>query len=275
MKLFFRQKKAEPSLPLVSIITATYNAAETLERTIGSVVQQIYKNIEFIIIDGLSGDNTLPVVKAAAKKDKRIRFLSEKDQGAYDAMNKGISMCRGDWIYFLGADDMLINENILQELFDSGYFNQDKVFYGNVMIEGDTSWAKDREIYAGEFDLARLLEQNICHQAIFYPRTMIRKAGLFNTEYTVCADWDYNLRCYALSPFLYVDKVIARFRGGGISTVIKTDPFLEDLPGNIISCFSLDPGDPNLVIPGSPFRKIIENYSKLQEKKTNQQNSGQ
>jgi glycosyltransferase involved in cell wall biosynthesis len=248
--------------PLISVITPTYNAAGTIERNIKSVVQQIYKNIEFIIVDGHSLDQTLTIVKDAAEHDPRIRYISEKDNGAYDAMNKGIRMSRGKWIYFLGADDLLIDKNIFQELFDKGYFSQDKVFYGNVIIEGETSWARDQEIYAGEFDLARLLEMNICHQAVFYPRPVVEKIGFYNPNFTICADWDYNLRCYAVDSFLYVDQIIARFSGGGLSTVVNEDPFLKNLPGNILRCFNLDPDEPALVLQESPFRKVVLEYHK-------------
>jgi glycosyltransferase involved in cell wall biosynthesis len=262
MKLFFWQKRSKQSRPLVSIITPAFNAAGTIERTIGSVLQQKYKKIEFILVDGLSSDQTPAIIRDAAAKDSRVRYTSEKDLGAYDAMNKGISMSSGDWIYFLGADDLLVHESILQELYEEEYFSQEKVFYGNVIIEGETPWAKDQEVYAGEYDLSALLKRNICHQSIFYPRRIINQAGFFNQDYVVCADWDYNLRCYAIEPFLYVDKIIARFKGGGISTNVKQDPFLEDLPGNILRCFNLDPDEPALFLPDSPFREVIDEYHK-------------
>jgi len=265
MKLFFWRKGKKPSLPLVTVITATYNAAETIERTIESVVQQIYKNIEFIFVDGLSQDGTTEIIQAAARKDKRIKYISEKDQGPYDAMNKGISMSSGDWIYFLGADDMLIQENTLQELFEAGYFSQEKVFYGNVIIEGDTSWAKDKQVYAGEFNLPELLKRNICHQAIFYPRKIVERAGFFNNNYIICADWDYNMRCFAFEPFFYVDKVIARFQAGGVSSSGKDPAFSKEFPGNIIRYFNLYPDDLKLIESDSPFRSVILSYRKLQK----------
>jgi glycosyltransferase involved in cell wall biosynthesis len=268
MKLLFWRKRKKPSLPLVTVITATYNAAETIERTIASVVQQIYKNIEFILVDGLSQDRTPEIIKAAARNDRRIRYISEKDYGPYDAMNKGISMSKGDWVYFLGADDVLVHDHILQELYDEGLFSQEKVFYGNVIIEGETSWAKDQEVYAGEFDLATFLKRNICHQSIFYPSRIIRQAGFFNQDYVVCADWDYNMRCYALEPFLFVDKVIARFHAGGISSSGNDPAFSQEFPGNIIRYFSLDPDDPALVEKDAVFRQVVLTYRKLKERNT-------
>jgi len=261
MKLFFWRKK----LPLVSIITPVFNAEDTLERAINSVLQQSYKNLELILVDGLSEDRTPEIIRSAAGKDPRIRFISEKDHGAYDAMNKGLEMARGDWVYFLGGDDVMIHDHILQELYNEGCFSQEKVFYGSVIIEGKTAWAKDQEVYAGEFDLPKFLKKNICHQAIFYPRHIIQSAGFFNKDYIVCADWDYNMRCYSIEPFLYVDKIIARFSGGGLSTVKKETVFGKEFPGNIIRYFKLDPDDPELLKPGSPFRSVVRTYNMIRK----------
>ncbi len=251
--------------PILSIITPTYNAGSTIGKAIESVANQHLKEIEHVIIDGVSEDDTVEIIRSYQKKYTHIRFISEPDRGAYEAMNKGIDLSSGEWIYFLGADDVLVNEHILQELYDEGFFFQEKVFYGNVIIEGETAWAKDQEVYAGEFDLPKLLKRNICHQAIFYPRNIIQKAGFFNTDYVVCADWDYNMRCYAIQPFVYTEKIIARFKGGGLSSVKKETIFGREFPGNIIRYFGLDPEDPESIAPGSPFRSVIRSYHKLKK----------
>jgi glycosyltransferase involved in cell wall biosynthesis len=252
-------------LPLVSVITPVFNASETLTETIESVINHSYGNIEFILVDGLSTDGTVEIIQNAARRHRMIRWIGEKDNGAYDAMNKGLEMSKGDWVYFLGADDTLYNESVFRELFDEGYLSQDRVFYGNVIIDGETAWAKDQEVYAGEFDLPKFLKRNICHQAVFYPRHVVKKAGFFNTDYIVCSDWDYNMRCYAMQPFIYVDKIIARFRGGGLSSVKKETVFGKEFPGNIIRYFGLDPDDPELVKPGSVFRSVVMTYRKLRD----------
>ena len=104
-------KATSPGAPLISIITAVLNGDKTLERTIQSVIDQDYKNIEYIIIDGGSTDGTLDIIK---KYDHAIDYwMSEPDEGIYDAFNKGIQISSGEWIYFLGADDYFVDQNVL------------------------------------------------------------------------------------------------------------------------------------------------------------------
>lgn len=96
----------------ISIITVSYNAAKTIEQTIQSVVNQTYDNIEYIIIDGGSTDGTVDIIKKY--EDKIAYWVSEPDKGIYDAMNKGILKASGEYIYFLGADDWLYNESVME-----------------------------------------------------------------------------------------------------------------------------------------------------------------
>ena len=124
----------------------------------------------------------------------------------------------GNWLIFLGSDDSFYDETVLQERSPAAQTTA-KVLYGNAKIIGDTGWAKDGEIYAGEFDLHKLLNQNICHQAMFYNSEFIRnEIGYFNLRYKKSSDWDFNLRCWAKHPFQYMDMTVANFLAGGFST---------------------------------------------------------
>jgi glycosyltransferase involved in cell wall biosynthesis len=261
---FFKRKK-KPA-PLLSVIIPTLNAVTTIQKTLDSIADQTLKNLEIIVVDGQSVDGTLDILKTAAKQDERISFQSGKDKGIYDALNKGLTLCRGDWVCFLGAGDVFHSDNTLSELNMDGYFHQKRVFYGNVIIVGYVSWARDKVVYDGEFDLSKLLHHNICHQAIFYPKSVIHNMGFYNTKYPVNGDWDYNLRCWAKEPFLYVDKKIARFSGGGISSSNKDVVFIADFPSNVIKYFNLDPNSEKLILPDSPFHKVINEYIKAHSK---------
>jgi glycosyltransferase involved in cell wall biosynthesis len=247
-------------LSKISIITPVLNAETTIERALLSVANQQYMEIEHLIIDGKSSDNTISIVHNYQKQYKHIRLIQEKDTGIYDAMNKGINFCKGDWLYFLGADDELYNENVLSDLGSLGAFNQDRVFYGNVYIKGDNQWAKDKTIYDGPFDLNKLLQKNICQQAIFYPRHIVKKNGYFNIKYEVTADWDYNLRCFAKQDFLYVDKTIAVFASGGKSSQAGADISFRESAGNIINYFDMDQDDPEYHKSDSPFHNLLSHY---------------
>ena len=107
-------KTSTPRAPLITVITAVLNGENTLERTIQSVIGQDYKNIEYIIIDGGSTDGTLDIIK---KYEHAIDYwISETDEGIYGAMNKGIQASSGEWIYFLGSDDYLVADNVLDTI---------------------------------------------------------------------------------------------------------------------------------------------------------------
>ncbi|HDY89306.1 MAG TPA: glycosyltransferase, partial [bacterium] len=118
---------------MLSIITVTYNAEACLEKTIQSVINQTYKNIEYIIIDGGSSDKTLSIIK---KYKKYIKYcISEPDKGIYDAMNKGIKIAKGDYINFLNAGDFYYENNVLSYLFDNLDKSVDLLYGDSYLID--------------------------------------------------------------------------------------------------------------------------------------------
>lgn len=234
-----------------SIIIPTYNSSNFIRKSIESVLCQNFKNFEIIVVDGFSTDGTLDIVSFIS--DSRIRFVSEIDFGVYDAMNKGIQLSRGEWIYFLGSDDVLFDKFVLQKIFNSIRSTSLPIVYGNVKIDGDTGWAKDGDIYAGFFSKNRMLKKSICHQSIFYERAfLIKNQLMFDLKYFVSADWDFNLCCRRLSKFKYVNIVIAVFKSGGISTLHK-DTFSNDIESKFSDLY------PTLVeiFIKSLFKKLI------------------
>jgi len=238
--------------PKITVITPTLNTGESIETALLSVATQTYQNIEHIIVDGSSNDKTLPTIRRFQKMYKNIRLLTENDRGIYHAMNKGLDLCTGDWIIFLGADDSFYDENVLTDLFEQGLFQEEQVIYGNVSVVGDTFWAKDGRVYDGPFELKKLFRTNICHQCIFYPRSVIGKIGYYSETYPISADWDYNLRCYIKYKFSYTDKIIAFFKSGGVS-MSGDDTLSKDFLNNIINYFQIDPHSGSVNDPDSPF----------------------
>jgi glycosyltransferase involved in cell wall biosynthesis len=221
------------NFPLISIITPAFNAASYIEVALRSIIDQEYKNIEHIIVDGLSQDETPDIVGKYQQEWKHIRMIRGKDQGVYDAMNKGIAESAGDFLFFMGSDDQFYDKRVITDLVNSGLISKERVIYGNVKIQGDTGWAKDGQIYDGRFTKRKLINQNICHQAIFYPRKFVSKFDLYNTNYKINADWDLNWRCWAKSEFLYFDRIICAFRAGGSSTNSTDFAFRRDYMYNI------------------------------------------
>lgn len=206
------------SAPKISVITVCYNAAAVIEQTILSIVNQAYTNIEYIIIDGNSSDGTVDIIKKYA--DRITSWVSEPDKGVYDAMNKGIEKATGDWIYFIGAGDLLLN--ILDKLAPQ-LTETNTIYYGNV-YRNDL-----QRVYDGKYPGYRLAVTNICHQAMFYPRSALKKYR-YNTNYKLLADHDLNMRCYGDKNlrFEYLPMLIAIYEGDGISAAAADHHFFMD-----------------------------------------------
>ena len=221
-----------------SIIVPTYNSANTIAKAIYSVLMQRDVSLEILIIDSLSSDDTIPILKSF--DDDRIKIISEKDNGIYDAMNKGIKHAAGKWLYFLGSDDELYNEFVLPKILQFSRESQAEFVYGNVLIKGHVLWAKNKQVYDGIFDIKKLLTKNICHQSIFYKTSLIKIHHIqFNNQYPVCADWDFNLKCWSINKFSYTDSIIAIFNGGGSSSNFTNDNFSNDIVNKYIEYFKV------------------------------------
>ena len=152
--------------PLFSIIIPTFNAGKTLSFCLDSVLIQSFQDFEILIIDAVSSDNTMSIVEEYAAANTAITWISEKDKGIYDAMNKSISLAKGEWLYFLGSDDKLYDAEVLKKIMNSLNENHSlDVLYGNVS-------SNRLGIYDGEFNAGKIRLKNICHQAIFLRKTV-------------------------------------------------------------------------------------------------------
>lgn len=208
-------KGSVSSSPLISIITVTYNAASHLQKCIDSVKDQSYQNIEHIIIDGGSIDGTIDLIKANAQHI--ASWISEPDTGIFNAMNKGLQHARGEWIYFLGADDTLYPEfSKLATLLSE----PDKIYYGQC------TWGD--MILGGKFTPYRLTKECICHHSILYPKRVFEKYR-YSEKYPTGGDHLLNIQCWNDKEFKkeYHPILIANFAQGGVSQ-ITPDPLFEE-----------------------------------------------
>lgn len=207
--------------PLISVITVSYNAMDTIEETILSVINQTYSRIEYIIIDGGSTDGTLDIIK---KYDDQISFwVSEPDKGIYDAMNKGILASKGDFLFFLGADDIIITEfsSVIHN------FTSRQIFYGMIKQKSDG------QVVSAHFNRFSLVRKNIPHQAIFYPRNVFDHLT-YNLKYKLYADWLLNIQCFSLKiPCRYIGQLIVLYNDCGLSGKQHDDIFIKEF-GSII-----------------------------------------
>ncbi len=199
--------KSELHSIFFSIVIPTYNAEKTLEKCLGSIIIQKFKWFEIIIVDNLSTDSTCDLVETFKKFFENLRFISEADSGIYDAMNKGMSLSNGKWVYFMGADDRFFDQNVLQSVYQNTVNSKTKFIYGNVIF--NHSGVK----YGEKFNLSKLIEEkNICHQAIFYEKSIFSQIGQYNIKCKVYADRDFNIRCFLKSKYtkpFYINSIIA------------------------------------------------------------------
>jgi glycosyltransferase involved in cell wall biosynthesis len=220
------------SRPFFSIIIPTFNSEKTIEKCILSILNQTFKDYEILVIDASSTDRTLNLINLLSKKYfSKILVTSENDNGIYDAMNKGILIAKGNWLYFLGSDDELYSNCVLENVRKRiKYF--DSVVYGNVKIVGNISWALDNQIYDGTFNTKKFKNKNICHQSIFYKRSVIiNNQILYNLKYKICSDWEFNMRLWKFNYFKYINLTIANFMAGGASSKNTVDEdFAINLP---------------------------------------------
>ncbi|MHC8947652.1 glycosyltransferase family 2 protein [Sphingobacterium hungaricum] len=202
------------NLPKISIITIVYNNAKDIEFTMASVLNQTYPVIEYIVIDGLSTDGTVDIIKKY--KNQLAVFTSEKDAGIYDAMNKGLKEATGDYVLFLNSGDALYDENTLDHVVKKGK-NAD-IIYGETMLidENRQEIGLRRHAAPKEFTWKSFkYGMNICHQAIYIKREI---AVPYNENYKLSADIDWIIRCAKnAKTAVNVNELVARYLVGGLS----------------------------------------------------------
>jgi glycosyltransferase involved in cell wall biosynthesis len=195
--------------PLISIITVVYNGGKSLEKAVLSVATQAYQPIEYIVVDGGSSDNTLDIINK--HKQHISRWISEKDNGIADAMNKGIGMATGDLIGFLNADDWL-EEGAIEKV--AAAYAENTVLYGDVRF-----WEKSIQTKITKSNHLRLRQgMTIAHPAAYVPLKVYKTQGLFNTDFKVAFDYDFILRIYMAGvPFKNINSVLVNMSLGGLS----------------------------------------------------------
>lgn len=203
-------------MPKLSIITINYNNANGLEKTMNSVIDQTWVDYEFIIIDGGSSDASIDLIKKNA--EKITYWCSEKDNGIYDAQNKGIDIAKGDYCLFLNSGDHLFNNAVLQKVFSNNLtadiIGCDMVFdYGTKQIEKQQP---------NSISFFYMMETSIWHPATFIKRSLFQKFGKYNLKYTIAADYDFFLNVLTVNNVTYAHQnvVLSVFDTNGASSDI-------------------------------------------------------
>ncbi|MBP3255722.1 MAG: glycosyltransferase [Clostridia bacterium] len=204
----------------ISIITVTYNSEKTLKDTIESILSQTYKDYEHIIVDGLSKDNTIQIVKNyESKYNGKLKYISEKDTGLYDAMNKGIKMATGDIIGILNSDDIYASENTLKIIADKFKETNCDGTYADLIFMDEETMSKPQRIWKS----AKGKIKNGWHPAhptLYLKREVYDKIGSFDLQFRIVADYDFMLRMMKDENIKleYINEVLIHMRAGGTST---------------------------------------------------------
>lgn len=230
--------------PLISIITVTYNAELTIERTLQSVESQSYPRIEHLIIDGCSTDHTMSHVQRYVERNGEnkhlIRVLREPDKGLYDAMNKGIQQATGYYLVFLNAGDKLHEPTSIEQIVEQTRWQRNQVNYAVIygetdLVDNKGHFLRHRRLQAPEHLTAKSFLQGmlVCHQS-FYVRTDIARTELYDLRYRYSADYDWCIRIMKRAErrrlrFLNTHLILTDYLSEGLTTKNHRRSLLERL----------------------------------------------
>ncbi|MDZ7320184.1 glycosyltransferase [Kosakonia sacchari] len=220
-------------MSLVTIIIPSFNSHNYISDCLSNIKSAIPEllndgTVSVLIKDGVSTDGSVEIIKQNQKKYSWIDAAFMADSSVYQAMNQAVEICESKWIYFLGADDLILPEfsKIIPHLLEDQYSK--KIHYCNVEL---TSGG----IYDGAFSQLKMVRKNICHQAIFYPTEMLRNTP-FPLEYRSLGDWALNLKLFSF--FIYHGYVVAQYNDiTGLSKEYRDSAFVKDKPLIVLQSF--------------------------------------
>lgn len=211
-------------MPKFSIITVNYNDVAGLQKTVESVVQQTFTHFEYIIIDGDSTDGSKTYLQN--NPHEVIHWISEKDKGVYEAMNKGIRMAKGDYVLFLNSGDYFIDERILQRVSEK-VDGTKEFYYGDLIFRS----AKEEFLrtYPKELEFSYFLERSLPHPGTFIKRTLFDELFYYSEHFKIISDWEFFIYaiCKAKVSYQHIDETITIFNLQGMSNDPKNKAMIE------------------------------------------------
>jgi glycosyltransferase involved in cell wall biosynthesis len=211
-------KQSDENQPLITIITVVLNGAATIRKTIESVITQTYPNLELIVIDGGSQDQTIEIIQSL---DSKIDYwISEKDLGIYDAMNKGINLARGKWLNFMNSGDIFFSNHVVKKLFSGRDFGSTLIIHGNWEVRYGVS-KKRIAISGNSSDLWK--GSQFCHQAVFI-NTTYHKSHPYSANSKIVSDFEFFYKTWkAGETFLKISETVASIESGGVSDIKRKE----------------------------------------------------
>jgi glycosyltransferase len=208
----------------ISIITVCYNRSSTIEQSILSVLQQDYPNIEYIIIDGNSNDGTKEII--AAYGDRISKYISEKDKGMYDAINKGVKLATGDVIGLMHSDDTFYDNEVVSKIVKAfqEHDSIDGVYGDGIYVTNDAEERLVRNRIGGEYNVKRIEQGWLpLHPTVYFKRSCIEQYGLYNLDFKIASDTEFLIRyLYKHEVKMhYLNSYMVKMKMGGLSTDYK------------------------------------------------------
>jgi len=204
-------------LPRISLITIVYNDVAGIEKTILSIINQTYRELEYIIIDGGSTDGTIDIINKY--KDRITRWLSEPDNGLYDAMNKGLSLASGDYVWFINSGDQVYATDTIDKMVRSSDIPPDIYYGGTIVIDAEGNEIGDRRLKPPHRLSWKSFKKGmlVCHQSVVVRRSI---APEYDLKYRIAADIDWIIRVTKNARTIHnTGQVLSRFLEGGLSRV--------------------------------------------------------
>ena len=203
----------------ITLITVCFNSEKTIKDTLKSVLKQTYKDYEYLIIDGKSNDGTIDIIKEYEPKfNGRLKWISEKDNGLYDAMNKGIKLAKGEVIGILNSDDIFANNNVLKTISDTFKKKKCDASYSDLVFMDEETMKVPQRYFISKTGNYKL-GWHPPHPTLYVKKNIYDKYGLYNQDYRIAADYDFMLRIMKNKvKIAYIPKVLIHMRSGGVST---------------------------------------------------------
>ena len=195
----------------LSIICTTFNSGKTLQRTIDSIKNQTFQDFEFIIVDAKSEDKTMEIIRD--NSDVISKYISEKDKSIFDGMNKGLKLAKGDWVFFIGSDDFLHNEKVLEKIFNSEINSETDLIIGNVKYSNN-------KIFKSYWNWRIYCYCSVHHQSAFYKRKLFND-NYYYPERNHPSDYGINVGLYVKGiKHQYFDIIVSVYALGGDSSQV-------------------------------------------------------
>ncbi|NCC71287.1 glycosyltransferase, partial [bacterium] len=201
----------------ISLITPTYNSSKTIARTLDSVVAQNYPDLEYIIIDGASKDDTLRIIEGYQSKIN-IKVVSESDKGLYDAMNKGVKLASGEVIGILNSDDVFFDETVLKTVANAFASDAPDIVYGDILMAYPHKKAEKWSLSNQKINSDFFIKHTLFHQATFIQKNLFDKYGFYDEKYQIVGDFDFFIKTIIKNKVStkYLPKIISEYDTNGI-----------------------------------------------------------